>query len=52
VRWHDDDRVEDSGLWYLLDQRDLSVHDLCVLVGAVSDNLATNALVRLVGLRP
>ena len=24
--------------------------DLCVLVGAVSDNLATNALVRLVGL--
>ncbi len=50
VRWHDDDRVEDSGLWYLLDQRDLSVHDLCVLVGAVSDNLATNALVRLVGL--
>jgi beta-lactamase class A len=50
VRWHDDDRVEDSGPWHVLDQRDLSVHDLCVLVGAVSDNLATNALVRLVGL--
>jgi beta-lactamase class A len=50
VRWQDDERVEDSGLWYLLDQRDLSVRDLCVLVGAVSDNLATNVLVRVVGL--
>lgn len=50
VRWEDDERVLDSGLWYLLDQRDLSVRDLCVLVGAVSDNLATNVLVRVVGL--
>ena len=50
VRWQDDERVEDSGLWYLLEQRELSVHDLCVLVGAVSDNLATNVLVRVVGL--
>jgi beta-lactamase class A len=50
VAWRDDERVEDSGLWHLLDQRALSVHDLCVLVGAVSDNLATNVLVRLVGL--
>ena len=50
VAWQDDERVEDSGLWYLLDQRELSVHDLCVLVGAVSDNLATNVLVRVVGL--
>jgi beta-lactamase class A len=50
VRWQDDERVEDSGLWYLLDQRDLSLRDLCVLVGAVSDNLATNVLVRVVGL--
>jgi beta-lactamase class A len=50
VRWEDDERVEDSGLWHLLDQRTLSVGDLCVLIGAVSDNLATNVLVRLVGL--
>ena len=50
VRWQDDERVEDSGLWYLLDQRELSVRDLCLLVGAVSDNLATNVLVRVVGL--
>ena len=50
VQWQDDERVEDSGLWYLLDQRELSVRDLCVLVGAVSDNLATNVLVRVVGL--
>ena len=50
VRWRDDERVEDSGLWYLLDQRELSVRDLCLLVGAVSDNLATNVLVRVVGL--
>ena len=50
VAWQDDERVEDSGLWYLLDQRELSVRDLCVLVGAVSDNLATNVLVRVVGL--
>lgn len=49
VAWLDDERVEDSGLWYRLDQRDLTVRDLCVLVGAVSDNLATNALIRLAG---
>jgi beta-lactamase class A len=47
--WLDDERVEDSGLWYRLDQRDLTVRDLCVLVGAVSDNLATNALIRVAG---
>jgi beta-lactamase class A len=50
IRWQDDERVEDSGLWYLLDERELSVRDLCTLVGAVSDNLATNVLVRVVGL--
>jgi beta-lactamase class A len=49
VQWLDDERVEDAGIWYRLDQRDLTVRDLCVLVGAVSDNLATNALVRLAG---
>lgn len=50
VAWQDEERVADSGLWHRLEARELSVHDLCVLVGAVSDNLATNALVRLVGL--
>lgn len=42
--------VRDSGLWHTLDQPDLSVTDVCRLVGAVSDNLATNVLLDLVGL--
>ncbi|MBB2894699.1 serine hydrolase [Flexivirga oryzae] len=42
--------VRDSGLWHTLDQRDLTVVDACRLVGAVSDNLATNVLLDLVGL--
>ncbi|WP_265445719.1 serine hydrolase [Flexivirga meconopsidis] len=42
--------VRDSGLWHLLDQQDLTVLDACRLVGAVSDNLATNVLIDLVGL--
>lgn len=46
----DELRVEDSGLLYrMLDQR-LTVADAALLVGAVSDNLATNALAHLVGL--
>jgi len=49
LAWTDDEHVADSGLWYRMAQRDLSVHDLCVLVGAVSDNLATNVLLRRVG---
>src|ERR1700712_339948 len=44
------DAVADSGLWQHLQQQSLSVVDLAVLVGAVSDNLATNVLLRLVGL--
>jgi len=43
------DAVADSGLWQHLQQSSLSVVDLAVLVGAVSDNLATNVLLRLVG---
>jgi beta-lactamase class A len=50
VGWREDELVADSGLWYRLDQRELSVGDLCLLVGAVSDNLATNVLLRVVGL--
>lgn len=42
--------VADSGLWYLLDQPTLSVVDVARLVGAVSDNLATNVLLDRIGL--
>lgn len=50
VSWEDQELIADSGLWYLLDQRELGVEDVCRLVGAFSDNLATNVLVRLVGI--
>ncbi len=46
----DVDPVADSGLWQHLDAEQLSVNDLCSLVGATSDNLATNALISSVGL--
>ena len=45
-----DDAVADSGLWQHLHTRSLAVADLAVLVGAVSDNLATNVLLREIGL--
>lgn len=44
------DRVADSGLWYLLAAEELPLADVCQLVGAFSDNLATNVLVRLIGI--
>lgn len=44
------DAVADSGLWRHLRTPALPVADLAVLVGAVSDNLATNVLLRRVGL--
>ncbi|MET0694359.1 MAG: serine hydrolase [Propionibacteriaceae bacterium] len=50
LTWQPDEWLADSGLWYLLDQRQLSVLDLAVLVGAFSDNLATNVLVRRLGI--
>lgn len=46
----DDDLVADSGLLQFLDHQTMSVLDLARLVGAVSDNLATNVLLRRVGL--
>lgn len=49
LTWRDEETVEDSGLWYRLSTRTLPVVDLCALVGAVSDNLATNVLLRHVG---
>lgn len=52
VRYEPEEFVRDSGLWHALDQRDLSVVDACRLIGAVSDNLATNVLVREIGLEP
>jgi beta-lactamase class A len=42
--------VGDSGLWQHLASDRLPVADAAVLVGAVSDNLATNVLIDLVGL--
>jgi beta-lactamase class A len=43
-------RVHDSGLWHALRADRLPVADLAVLVGTVSDNWATNALIDLCGL--
>jgi beta-lactamase class A len=45
-----EDAVADSGLWRHLRAEALPAEDLAVLVGAVSDNLATNVLLRAVGL--
>ena len=45
-----DDVVADSGLWQHLPEPSLTVESLAVLVASVSDNLATNVLLREVGL--
>ncbi|MFV8316287.1 serine hydrolase [Mycobacterium sp. 23] len=42
--------VADSGIWQHLQAQQLCIHDLCVLVASVSDNLATNVLLDHVGL--
>ena len=44
------DPVRDSGLWRHLQVPALPVADLAALIGATSDNLATNALIDRVGL--
>jgi beta-lactamase class A len=44
------EHVADSGLLRHFDSQRATVLDLCRLVGAVSDNLATNTLIRRVGL--
>ncbi len=44
------DLVGDSGLWRHLQARSLPLADVATLVGATSDNLATNVLLREVGL--
>ncbi len=45
------DSVGDSGVWQHLQAPSLPVADLASLVGATSDNLATNVLLRQVGLQ-
>ena len=50
LRRRDEDRVADSGLWQHLTTGALPIEDLAVLVAAHSDNLATNVLLREVGL--
>lgn len=45
-----EDAVADSGIWQRLSVDALPITDLCELVGAASDNLATNALLRRIGL--
>lgn len=44
------DAVGDSGIWQHLQAPSLPVADLATLIGATSDNLATNVLLRQVGL--
>src|SRR3954471_5530771 len=45
-----EDGVQDSGIWQFMAADRLGVEDLALLVGALSDNLATNVLLRRVGL--
>ena len=45
----DADAVADSGLWQHLDVESLTVRDATALVAATSDNLATNVLLRRLG---
>src|SRR5690606_26064182 len=45
-----DDAIADSGLWHRMQVPTLPVGDLALLVGAASDNVATNGLLRQVGL--
>ena len=44
------DLIGGSGLWQKLQQDELSLYDLGALVGSVSDNDATNALLRVIGI--
>lgn len=44
------DAVADSGIWWQLSVHELPLGDVARLVGSVSDNLATNVLLRRVGL--
>lgn len=43
--------VKDAGMWQYMKSDTLPLWDVAMLVGSVSDNLATNALIDLVGLQ-
>lgn len=45
-----DDAIADSGLWHRMQVPTLPLGDLALLVGAASDNVATNVLLRHIGL--
>ncbi|MFM8529548.1 MAG: serine hydrolase [Ilumatobacteraceae bacterium] len=47
---HSDFPVADSGLWQHLRQETLPLVDVCQLIGAVSDNWATNTLLDVIGI--
>jgi beta-lactamase class A len=51
LRRNPDLAVADSGIWQHLRAEELAVDDLCVLIASVSDNLATNVLLKQVGLQ-
>ncbi|MFE6735369.1 serine hydrolase [Microbacterium sp. NPDC057650] len=44
------EQFDNSGIWYLLQQDTLSLYDVAALIGATSDNAATNTLCRVIGL--
>lgn len=44
------EQFDNSGIWYLLQQESLSLYDVAALIGATSDNAATNTLCRVLGL--
>jgi len=46
------DDVRDSGIWQFMAATELPLGDLAVLVASVSDNLATNVLLRRIGFGP
>lgn len=43
--------VADSGIWQHLRVEELPIQDLCVLTASVSDNVATNVLLKRIGLQ-
>jgi beta-lactamase class A len=45
-----EDPVADSGIWHTLDTDTMTIADACRLIGAVSDNLATNVLIGRIGI--
>ncbi|MBP1325952.1 beta-lactamase class A [Leucobacter exalbidus] len=44
------EHMDESGIWHLLQQDSLTLYDVAALIGASSDNAATNTLCRVLGL--